>query len=75
MDISLEDFYLYRDEWKLWRSLGHYVDVDNVTWVAPISFAEASDMPRAMLDVFLTLDGMLSKMRAQFLKQKAKENG
>jgi len=34
---------------------------------------EAQEMPKEMLDVFLTLDDLLGRMQRQFAEKKAKE--
>ncbi len=71
MDITLEQFHRYRDDWLLWRALGHYVDE---SWVAPVSFVEASEMAKEMIDTFKTLDDLIGRMRRQFQKKKATED-
>ncbi len=62
VDFSHADFLKYRELWKnLWRLLGHYDS--NGNWVAPVSFAEARQLPQAMLNVFQELDHFLEQMK------------
>jgi hypothetical protein len=58
----------YKDDWLLWRNLGH-VD-SNGAWVAPVSFVEAQQLPDNMLSVFFALDNMVAKMAKQEAKKK-----
>lgn len=71
VDFSEEDFYRYRDAWKLWRSVGHYDS--GGAWVPPVSFQEAAEMPRVMLDVFQGLDHYLSQMQKHQAKKQGKK--
>jgi len=57
----------YRDAWLTYRNLGH-VDA-NGAWVAPISFVESQQLPKAMLNVFFELDNLISKMQAKQAKK------
>lgn len=70
--MDLNDFHAYRDNWTLWRTLGHFSE--SGSWVAPVSFIEAQTMPKPMLDVFLTLDDIIGRMQKQYAEKKAKEN-
>lgn len=71
VDFSETDFLKYRDAWKLYRSLGHYDS--GGAWVPPISFREALDMPKAMLDVFQELDHFLGQMQKYQAKRQGKK--
>lgn len=62
VSFSEEAFLKYRDAWKAYRSLGHY---DGESWVSPLSFKEAMEMPREMLEVFQELDFFLEQMKKQ----------
>jgi len=66
----MPDFLEHRDNWILWRSLGHEVEGQ---WVAPVSFKEAQEMPKKMLDTFLTLDNYFGKMSKQWAKKMAQQ--
>jgi hypothetical protein len=54
----------------LWRSLGYYSD--SGSWVPPVSFLEAQQLSKPMLDVFMKLDDILDRMREQALAKKRK---
>jgi len=41
----------------------------NGAWVAPISFVESQQLPKAMLNVFFELDNLISKMQAKQAKK------
>lgn len=66
-EIDYSDFLKYRDDWKLWRSLGHFTD--SGAWVAPVSFQEAQALPMDMIQVFFTLDNLLERMQNNKKKQ------
>ncbi len=66
--MPIEDFYKYRGDWLLWRDLGHLDEYGS--WVAPASFMEATQMPKAMLDTFFLLDDWIYKLMKQENKQK-----
>ena len=68
MNFTLEAFYKYRDEWILYRSLGH--ETESGAWVSPLSYLEALTMPKEKIDVFQGLDYFL----AQKKRHKAKMN-
>jgi len=71
VDISLKSFFAHRDNWLLWRALGHY---ENGSWVAPVSFLEAQRIKKEALDVFMTLDDWYGRMRRQNEKKKKLTN-
>jgi hypothetical protein len=73
VDISREDFMKYRDGWKLWRAVGRYDG--NGSWIPQISFKEAAELPKAMLDVFQELDFFLAQMQKYMAKQQGKPTG
>jgi len=67
----MADFMQYRDLWKLWRSLGHYDG--NESWVAPISFLEATQVPnKRMLDTFFEMDDFFERMKRHRRKKQGK---
>jgi len=68
LEFEYDDFLRHRDDWLLWRNLGH-VDT-NGAWIAPVSFTEAQQLPAKMLNVFFSLDNLVEKM----MKQKADKN-
>jgi hypothetical protein len=68
--ITHENFIKYRKSWLLWRALGHYSDG---LFVAPISFNEALQLPKNMLDVFFELDTYLVRMQKHQDRKKPKE--
>lgn len=71
LDINIDDFRAFRDNWTLWRNLGHHIDG---SWVAPVSFLEALRIPKAELDIYFILDDVFGRMQRQFAK-KNKDNG
>jgi hypothetical protein len=73
VEFSHEDFLKYRETWLLWRSLGRYDG--NGSWVAPLSFPEAIDLPKAMLDVFQELDHFFEQMKKHQAKKQPKPAG
>ena len=69
IDVGLSDFHKYKGDWLLWRALGKFDG--NGNWTAPLSFMEALELPKAMLDTFLELDSIFAKMQ----RQRAKKQG
>lgn len=57
LSINLSAFRKYKEKWKYWRALK---DEDK-----PVSFIEASAMPKDELDVYLELDSVFEKLLAQ----------
>lgn len=57
LSISLSAFHKYKDKWKYWRALKDEGK--------PVSFIEASLMPKDELDVYLELDNVFEKLLAQ----------
>lgn len=72
LDIDLDAFHAHRDNWTLWRALGHYSP--SGSWVTPVSFLEAQQLPKEALDVYLMLDDLLGRMQRQFNKKKAQDD-
>jgi hypothetical protein len=68
VDFTLEAFYRYRDEWLLYRSLGHETDAG--AWVSPLSFSEVLSMPKEKIDVFQGLDHFFAQMQKHNAKKK-----
>lgn len=71
INIDFADFLEYKDDWILWRALGHTNEAGS--WVAPISFLEAQRIPDRMLNIFFTLDDMLGRLQRQKEKQRSKK--
>lgn len=71
LGITYLDFIENKDEWILWRTLGHYTD--NGAWVPPVSFLEAELMPKRKLDAFFALDNLVELMRKQ--QRRKSKNG
>ncbi|GIK43988.1 MAG: hypothetical protein BroJett011_78210 [Chloroflexota bacterium] len=70
LEFEFADYVRYKDNWIVWRSLGH-VDA-NGTWVAPVSFTEALRLPAKMLEVFFYLDDLVDKMARQKRRRETK---
>ena len=68
LTVKIEDFHKYKGDWLLWRNLGHYNE--SGAWVAPVSFNEAMELPKVMLDVFFELDNLIQKMMKQMTKKR-----
>jgi hypothetical protein len=62
-NISIEDFFRFREDWIVWRNLGHADN--NGAWVAPVSFLEAQQLPTKMIGTFFVLDDLVSEMIKQ----------
>jgi hypothetical protein len=61
VEFSDAEFLQYREAWTLYRRMGHYDS--GGAWVPPISFLEALEMPKAMLNTFQGLDHFLDQMQ------------
>ena len=68
--MRYEDFLEYKSIWLLWRNLGHVTE--GGSFVPPISFMEADQLPKVMLDVFFELDSWIDKMMRELAKRKQK---
>jgi hypothetical protein len=67
-DIDHDAFLQYRKSWLLWRALGHYDS--NGSWVRPLSFVEADELPNEKIRLFLDMDDIFEKKRRQLAKNK-----
>lgn len=56
--IDIQLFRKYKKGWLLWRSSGH-VD-GNGSFVPPVSFIEARQMPEDELNLYFLLDDLLA---------------
>lgn len=63
LGINLKAFRRYKEKWLYWRSLKGEGK--------PVSFLEASMMPKDELDVYLDLDNIFEKLLAQ---RRSKDN-
>ncbi len=63
VNFTYDEFEQVRDEWVLWRSLGH-IDASGA-WIPPITFDRLDTMPLRKLKIFLELDANLAKLAKQ----------
>lgn len=68
--VNYQTFKKYKDPWAYWRALGHFDG--NGSFVAPVSFEEAKQMPRSEIDFYLDMDNLLLRMKRHRAKQKGK---
>jgi len=63
LDLDIKTFRKYKKGWLLWRSSGH-VDSSG-SFVSPVSFIEARQMPKDELDLYFLLDDLLAIRQRQ----------
>lgn len=67
-DIDPDAFRKYKGKWLLYRSMGCYDGNGNFT--PPLSFLEASQLPKEEIDFFLDMDDILARKQRQLDKKK-----
>jgi hypothetical protein len=76
IDINRDDFHREKDDWLIYREMGHRNS--NGGFEPPLSLSDAISMPERKRAVFRTLDYIYSLMEMQWLdliKKDAEQNG
>jgi hypothetical protein len=64
----MDEFYRYRGDWLLYRSLGHFSDAG--AFIPPLSYADAQQMPKRQVEMFMEFDDITDRLQKQMSKKK-----